>query len=326
MRHAAIAFVFPGQGSQLVGMGRDVAAAFPAAQQVFAEADQLAGYPLSRICFEGPAETLNQTRHTQPAVFVTSIAILRVLQEIAPDTQPLMVAGHSFGQITALVAADALNFADGLALARERGRLMDEADSRAPGGMIALLGPKLESVQQLVRRARESGGVLVVANDNCPGQTVISGDEAGLAAALSLAPEIRARKVIRLPISIAAHSPLMATVNDEFAEYVRATAMRAPAVPVYGNLGAAPLLSVAANRAELAGQLTGAVRWRESLQNMIADGASRFLEIGPGTVLTGLLRRIERKTPGTALNSAEALQQLLDSDLWAAPNSPAAQE
>ncbi len=306
------AFVFPGQGSQLVGMGRDVAAAFPVAQETFAEADELAGQRLSQICFEGPAETLNQTRNTQPAIYVTSIAILRALQRALPGAGPLMVAGHSFGQITALVAAEALSFADGLALARERGRLMDEADSRAPGGMAALLGPDIDAVQQLVERAREqTGGVLVVANDNCPGQIVISGDEVTLNAALALAPEIRARKSVRLPISIAAHSPLMAPVNDEFAARVRATEMRAPAMPVYGNLGAASLTTVAANRAELEGQLTGAVRWRESVQNMIAAGATQFVEIGPGNVLTGLLRRIDRKTPGIALNSADSLQELI---------------
>ena len=300
----------------MVGMGRDVAAAFPVAQETFAEADELALHPLSQLCFEGPAETLNQTRNTQPAIYVTSIAILRALQHARPDAQPSMVAGHSFGQITALVAADALSFADGLALARERGRLMDEADSRAPGGMAALLGPDIDAVQQLAERARaQTGGVLVVANDNCPGQIVISGDEVTLAAALALAPEIRARKSVRLPISIAAHSPLMAPVNDEFAAHVRATEMRAPAMPVYGNLGAAPLTTVAANRAELEGQLTGAVRWRESVQNMIAAGATRFIEIGPGNVLTGLLRRIDRKTPGIALNSADSLQALIDKGL-----------
>ncbi len=306
------AFVFPGQGSQMVGMGRDVAAAFPVARDTFAVADELAGQRLSLHCFEGPAETLNQTRNTQPAIYVTSIAILRALQRALPEAGPLMVAGHSFGQITALVAADALSFADGLALARERGRLMDEADSRAPGGMAALLGPDIDAVQQLVERARaQTGGVLVVANDNCPGQIVISGDEVTLSAALALAPEIRARKSVRLPISIAAHSPLMAPVNDEFAERVRATEMRAPAMPVYGNLGAAPLTTVAANRAELEGQLTGAVRWRESVKNMIAAGATQFVEIGPGNVLTGLLRRIDRKTPGIALNSADSLQELI---------------
>lgn len=308
------AFVFPGQGSQLVGMGRDVAAAFPVASDVFAEADDLSGQKLGRLCFEGPAETLNQTRNTQPAIYVTSVAILRALQHALPDAGPAMVAGHSFGQITALVAADAISFADGLMLARERGRLMDEADSRAPGGMAALLGPDIDAVQGLVERAREqTGGVLVVANDNCPGQTVISGDEATLSVALELAPGIRARRSVRLPISIAAHSPLMAIVNDEFASFVRNAAMEAPTVPVYGNLGAAPLVSVESNRGELEGQLTAGVRWRESVQNMIADGAGRFIEIGPGNVLTGLLRRIDRKTPGIALNSAEALQQLIDS-------------
>ena len=307
------AFVFPGQGSQLVGMGRDVAAAFPVARDVYLEADELAGYALSALCFDGPAEVLNRTRNTQPAIFVTSIAILRALQQALPQAQPAMVAGHSFGQITALVAAGALSFAEGLTLARERGRLMDEADSRAPGGMAALLGPDIDAVQGLVDQARTAtGGVLVVANDNCPGQTVISGDEATLAVALERAPGIRARRSVRLPISIAAHSPLMAPVNEEFAGFVRAAEMRAPAVPVYGNLGASPLLTVEANRGELEGQLTAGVRWRESVQNMIADGAARFIEIGPGNVLGGLLRRIDRKTPGLALNGADALQQLID--------------
>lgn len=308
------AFVFPGQGSQVAGMGRDLAAAFPVARDVYAEADELAGHDLSGICFEGPAEVLNQTRNTQPAIYVTSIAFLRALQVALPEARPAMVAGHSFGQITALVAAGALTFADGLTLARERGRLMDEADSRAPGGMAALLGPEIAAVQDLVARARSrTGGVLVVANDNCPGQTVISGDEATLAVALELAPEIRARRSVRLPISIAAHSPLMAPVNEEFAGFVRAATMSEPTVPVYGNLGAAPLFTVEANRRELAGQLTAGVRWRESVQNMIADGAARFIEIGPGSVLTGLLRRIDRRAPGVALNSADALREFIDS-------------
>ncbi len=307
------AFVFPGQGSQLVGMGRDVAAAFPVARDVYAEADEVAGYALSELCFDGPAEVLNQTRNTQPAIYVTSIATLRALQHALPSAQPAMVAGHSFGQITALVAAGVLSFAEGLTLAKERGRLMDEADSRAPGGMTALLGPDIDAVQALVEQARTTtGGVLVVANDNCPGQTVISGDEATLAVALELAPGIRARRSARLPISIAAHSPLMAPVNDEFASFVRAAEMQGPAVPVYGNLGASPLLTVDANRGELEGQLTAGVRWRESVQNMIRDGAARFIEIGPGNVLTGLLRRIDRKTPGLALNSSDALQKLVD--------------
>ena len=270
-------------------------------------------YALSELCFRGPAEVLNQTRNTQPAIYITSIAILRALQHALPQAQPAMVAGHSFGQIAALVAAGALSFAEGLALARERGRLMDEADHRAPGGMAALLGPDIDAVQGLVDRARaQTGGVLVVANDNCPGQTVISGDEATLAIALELAPGIRARRSVRLPISIAAHSPLMAPVNEEFASFVRAAAMQEPGVPVYGNLGASPLVSVDANRRELEGQLTAGVRWRESVQNMIADGAGRFIEIGPGNVLSGLLRRIDRKTAGIALNSAETLQQLIE--------------
>jgi [acyl-carrier-protein] S-malonyltransferase len=222
-----------------------------------------------------------------------------------------MAAGHSFGQITALVAADSLTFEDGLHLARERGRLMNEADELSSGGMAALLGLDIEDVRTLVEQAStQTGGVLVVANDNCPGQVVISGDDTTLDAALELAQEMRVRRAVRLPISIAAHSPLMKPAAEEFAAIVRDTPLQPPRMPVYGNISAAPMTTVETIRAELEKQLTGAVLWNESIQAMIGDGATRFIEFGANNVLCGLLKRIDRSVEGISLTNAEAVQSL----------------
>ena len=305
------AFIFPGQGSQSVGMGKDMAAAFPVARQIFDQADEILGYKLSELCFNGPEEALNLTVNTQPAVYVTSVATLRALQNNHPQVQPIMTAGHSFGQITALVAADSLTFEDGLHLARERGRLMNEADELSSGGMAALLGLDIDGVRALVEQASaRTGGVLVVANDNCPGQVVISGDDPTLDAALELAQEMRVRRAVRLPISIAAHSPLMKPAAEEFAAIVRETPLKPPQMPVYGNIGATPMTTVDTIRGELEKQLTGAVRWNESIQAMIADGATRFVEFGSKDVLCGLLKRIDHSVEGIALTSAEAVHSL----------------
>lgn len=302
-------FVFPGQGSQAAGMGKDLADAIPAARAVFDEADAILGFKLSELCFSGSEEELSQTINTQPAVFTTGIATLRALQTLLPEVKPAMAAGHSFGEITALVAADALSFADGLKLARERGRVMKEADERSPGAMAALLGLEIDAVRELTTRAREiTGGVLVVANDNCPGQVVISGDSETLDAALPIASEMGARRAVKLAVSIAAHSPLMAAAAEEFRAILAETPFQTPRVPVYANLSAAPLTSPEAIREELGNQLTGGVRWTESVQNMIAAGAELFLEFGSKDVLTGLLKRIDRSTRGVPLNSLSAVQ------------------
>lgn len=303
------AFVFPGQGSQAPGMGKDLAEALPAARAVFEEADAILGFKLSELCFSGSEEELGQTINTQPAVFTTGIATLRALQSLLPDAKPVMTAGHSFGEITALVAADALSFADGLKLARERGRVMKEAGERSPGAMAALLALDIDAVRELVVQATEqTGGVLVVANDNCPGQVVISGDSETLDAALPIATKMGARRAVKLAVSIAAHSPLMASAAEEFRAILAEIPFQTPRVPVYANLSAAPLTSPDAIREELGNQLTGGVRWTESVQNMIAAGAELFLEFGSKDVLTGLLKRIDRNVSGLPLNSLSAVQ------------------
>ena len=302
-------FMFPGQGSQAAGMGKDLADSIPAAQSVFDEADAILGFKLSELCFSGSEEELGKTINTQPAVFTTGIATLRALQTLLPAAKPAMTAGHSFGEITALVAADALTFADGLKLARERGRVMKEAGERSPGAMAALLGLEIDAVRQLVARASEqTGGVLVVANDNCPGQVVISGDSETLDAALPIASEMGARRAMKLAVSIAAHSPLMASAAEEFRAILADTPFQTPRVPVYANLSAAPLTNPEAIREELGNQLTDGVRWTESVQNMITAGAELLLEFGSKDVLTGLLKRIDRSARGVPLNSLNAVQ------------------
>lgn len=307
------AFLFPGQGSQVVGMGQDLAAAYPIAKQTFEEADDLLGFSLSNLCFNGPAEELNDTLNTQPALYVCSLATLRVMQAELPEAVPAFAAGHSFGEFTALAAFGALSFADGLALVRERGRLMKEAGTQYPGAMAAILSLEIDAVRDICERASaQTGGTLVVANDNCPGQIVISGDDATLEQALVLAKEAGARRALKLAVSIAAHSPLMQPASEQFRKAVEATSFSVPTVPVYGNVNAAPLPSVDAIRAELGAQLTSPVRWRESMLAMIADGAEQFVEIGPKDVLTGLMKRIDGEKGTVNLNSAENLVKFVE--------------
>jgi len=312
---AKLAFVFPGQASQSLGMGRDFVEAYPMAREVFEQTDDLLGFAFSKICFEGSEETLNDTINTQPALYVCSIAILRVLNHERPDIEPDFVAGHSLGEFTALTASGALAFADGLRLVRERGRLMKEAGEKNPGAMAALLGLDLDSAQAVCARASERTQLaVVVANDNCPGQVVISGDVLALEAAMELAKEAGAKRAVKLAVSIAAHSPLMESAAVEFGKLVAATSLKVPQMPIFGNVDAAPLHDIDAIRHELNRQLTQTVRWTDSVKAMIAAGAERFIEIGSGDVLTGLLKRIDRNVEGVALNSVDALKKLAQED------------
>lgn len=306
------AFIFPGQGSQIVGMGADIAAEYPAAREVFEQADQILGFKFSDLCFNGPEETLNETINTQPALYICGIAILRALQSEHPRAVPACTAGHSLGEFTALTAAGALSFENGLRLVRERARLMRDAGEQCPGGMAALLG--LDAPQTIIvcqQASEKTGGTVVLANDNCPGQVVISGDHETVDTAIELAKNAGAKRAVKLAVSIAAHSPLMKSASQEFQQHIAATELITPKIPVYANISASPLNSVEAVRQELNDQLTQSVRWTESVQAMIAAGIDHFIEIGPRDVLTGLLKRIDRSKSGTAVNSVAALREFM---------------
>jgi [acyl-carrier-protein] S-malonyltransferase len=309
LNEESTAFLFPGQGSQTVGMGRDLAGQFRVARQTFAEADDVLGFELSRLCFEGPEDELTDTINAQPALYTAGVATLRTLyEELDGPFQPAYVAGHSLGELTALTAAGALSFPDGLRLVRRRGELMRSADEHSPGGMTAVLGLSAEDVQEVCARAAEAtGGVVVLANDNCPGQIVIAGDEDALARAMELASEAGAKRVVRLPVSIAAHSPLMSRVQSAFREALEATTFHPPAIPIIGNTQARPLTTVPEIREELGAQLTSPVRWTESVQHMIADGVTDFVELGSKNVLTGLLKRIDRGVSGHVVDAPDGL-------------------
>ncbi len=287
------AFLFPGQGSQYVGMAAELQE-FPAARQVLQEADDLLGFSLSGLMTDGPPEALDDTVNTQPALFVHALAALAALRARRPEVKPHFMAGHSLGQLTALTAAGALSFADGLRLVRLRGQLMKAAGEAAPGGMAAILGLSLEQVEAICAEASEAGTLVQVANDNCPGQVVISGAEAAVARAVELARTAGARRAVPLAVSIAAHSELMRPAQEAFNQALASVSFSAPQVPVIGNVAAAPLSTPEAIRADLSAQLTARVRWTESVAWMVGEGANVFVEVGAGKVLSGLVKRIAR--------------------------------
>lgn len=311
----ATAFLFPGQGSQEVGMLHELSQAYPVARQTFAEADEVLGIALSELCFSGPEERLTDTINAQPALLTAGVAVLRVLQQEVGDrvtastVGTTFVAGHSMGEYTALVAAGSLGFADGLRLVRERGRLMKQAGEQSPGMMAAILGLEESVVATVCAEASAQGGIVQVANDNCPGQIVISGNQAGMETAMAALTAAGARRVMPLAVSIAAHSPLMQPAAEELRAAITATPLTAPVVPVIGNTSAQPLTTVAAIVEELTAQLTGSVRWTASMQFAVNAGVTHFVELGPGDVLAGLIKRIARSAERWSLNSPASIQE-----------------
>jgi len=282
------AYLFPGQGSQAVGMGADLGSAFPPAKRVFEEADAVLGFSLSTLCFEGPEEELRRTLNTQPAVFTVSWACFQAALEagVLDTTPPAFVAGHSLGEYTAVVASGCLSFEQGLRLVRERAWLMEEAGRIEPGTMAAVLGMDHERLEEVCREA----GV-EVANLNAPDQIAISGDVAGIERAMELAKERGARRVIPLPVGGAFHSRLMRPAADGMAKALGSVKFQEPRVPIVANTSGQPLSTAAQVREELERQLSAPVYWQTSVETMAARGVTEFIEIGPGKVLTGLVKR-----------------------------------
>ncbi|HMV57432.1 MAG TPA: ACP S-malonyltransferase [Nitrospira sp.] len=289
MTASAIGFLFPGQGSQSVGMGRGLYDAFPAVRAVYEEASTILGYDAAQLCFEGPVERLNLTEHTQPALLVSSAAALKALEPAG--LRPLAVAGHSLGEYSAVFAAGGLSFRDAVALVQKRGRYMAEAVPPGTGLVAALLGLSAEVVKAVCQEA-SSVGVVAAANFNSPGQVVIAGEKVAVERAIDIAKSKGCKKAIPLPVSVPVHTPLMQGAADRLAAEFGGVAWRDLTVPLINNAEAVALQRSEDIRASLVRQLPSSVRWEESVQTMAKMGVTTFLEIGPGTVLTGLVKRI----------------------------------
>jgi len=301
-----MAYVFPGQGSQAVGMGQDLSSTYAVARETFQEADEALGFSLSALCFEGPEEELRQTQNAQPAIMAASMACLRVVREeqlLPPGVA--FLAGHSLGEYTALVAAGALDFAQGLRLVRERGRLMQQAGEQVPSGMAAVLGLEEDALQQVCQEA----GVQV-ANLNSPGQVVISGPKKELARAVDLAKARGAKQVVSLNVSGAFHSNVMRPAEEGLAAYLELVPIKDPRVPVVSNVTARPVVDAGGVKAALVQQLCSPVRWHPSVEWMVDQGVSTFVEFGPGRVLGGLIRRIHRQARVASVGNVESVEKL----------------
>jgi [acyl-carrier-protein] S-malonyltransferase len=310
-----LAFVFPGQGSQSVGMGRDLAASSPAAAALWAAADAALGEPISALAWDGPADSLDRTENAQPALLAASIAILEALRErwaaagVAAPV-PAFAAGHSMGQYSALVAAGVLSLADGIRLVRRRGELMQASGQGRDGAMAALIGLDDARLPELVAAAGEHG-IFVVANRNSPGQVVVSGERPAIEAGAALARELGAKRAIVLPVSVAAHSPLMAEAADAMRATLASIAVADPTTTLLANADARPITTAEGARAELVEHLTAGVDWVGAVEAMVAAGVTTFVEIGPGKVLTGLIKRIAPDVEVIAADDPASIDRLI---------------
>jgi [acyl-carrier-protein] S-malonyltransferase len=299
-----IAFLFPGQGAQHVGMGRSIAEKLPAARQLYEQADEILGFPLSRLCFEGPAAELDTTAVSQPAIFVTSLAALELLRADNPQAANscALAAGLSLGEYTALVFAGALSFADGLRVVQRRGEAMQQASNATPSGMVSVLLLDREKVESIRDRAAEAGHI-EIANYLCPGNLALSGEKAACEMAAELAAA-EGGKAVPLAVAGAFHTKLMTPADVRLAEALASVAINRPRIPVISNVDAQPHDEPEAIRQNLVRQVVSPVRWEDSIRSMLAQGVSEFFEIGPGRVLRGLLKRIDRKVECRTVNDS----------------------
>jgi [acyl-carrier-protein] S-malonyltransferase len=294
------AYVFPGQGAQFVGMGKDLYDNSPEAKALFEKANEILGFNITDIMFSGTDEELKQTKVTQPAIFLHSVLLSKTMGEAF---QPDMVAGHSLGEFSALVAANALSFEDGLLLVSKRALAMQKACEVEPSTMAAILGVEDAVVEQVCNEIQE---VVVPANYNCPGQLVISGSIEGIDKACLRLTELGAKRAIKLNVGGAFHSPLMESARTELADAINSTAFKTPVCPVYQNVNASPVTDPAQIKANLIAQLTAPVRWTQTVINMLADGADSFTEVGPGSALQGMIKKVDRNV---LTNGVSNLQQ-----------------
>lgn len=289
-----VAFLFPGQGSQYIGMGHDLAEQFSIAKDIFLYADSILDVSISNICWYGPNEILNDTLYTQPALLTHSIAAYQVFKSIFPNIKPIYIAGHSLGEISALVACEAISLREGLILVRKRGEIMKTCGVNNPGGMAAILGMELKMLENICSNISNAFNPIQIANDNCPGQYVISGSKNALEKTIRAIKKTGAYKVIILNVSVAAHSSLMLSAKEIFAQQVRLTDINDPQVPIISNITATPLTLSEQIKDEIVEQLTSRVRWTDSIRYMIANDIHYFIELGSGSVLCSLIKRIDK--------------------------------
>ncbi len=307
-----VGLIFPGQGSQSVGMGKDLYDSFPTVKKVFEEANEALGFDLAKLCFEGPEETLTLTTNTQPAILTTSIAALRVLQEQA-EFDIEFVAGHSLGEYSALVCADALSFSDAVRTVRKRGEFMQEAVPVGTGTMAAIIGLAQEEVEALCQQVNDEENIVMLANINSPGQYVISGHTKAVDEVVTLAKEKGAKRAILLAVSAPFHCPLMRPAAKRLEKVLHAVSFRNLIIPLINNAEAAIITSGEEARDSLVRQMYKSVQWERTMRFMIARGVTTFIEVGPGKVLSGLLKRIDKTVSGLNVYDVETLERTIQS-------------